>query len=198
MANGPSKVTTPVPLEGAPEEIERLADLRDEGVISDKDFQNLKKQLIQGDDLQKQETLGDDLWADAAQPRRGPDDSDWGGWPGRRGGLPGSVRRSDDDWEEGVRQIRAQGFVLKPLAAEERGFPGDSRRADTEPPLFHRGGLRGSVKEPPRKRPDLLDEFRTPPISSRNRGYVEVYYCANCNKRVGKTAKFCKNCGLQL
>ena len=32
--------------EGVPEEIERLADLRDKGVISDKDFQNLKKQLI--------------------------------------------------------------------------------------------------------------------------------------------------------
>ncbi len=172
--------------EGVPEEIERLADLRDKGVISDKDFQNLKKQLIQGDDLQKQETLGDDLWADAAQPRRGPDDSDWGGWPGRRGGLPGSVRRDDVDWDERVREYRAGVLDLRPLEAEERGFPGDSRRADTEPPRTPRGGLRGSVREPPS------------PISSRNRGYVEVYYCANCNKRVGKTAKFCKNCGLQL
>jgi len=189
--------------EGVPEEIERLADLRDKGVISDKDFQNLKKQLIQGDDLQKQETLGDDLWADAAQPRRGPDDSDR---TERRGSLPGSVRRDDVYWDERVREYRAGVLDLRPLEAEERGFPGDSRRADTEPPRTPRGGLPGSVRspsyllpeEPPRKRPDQLAEFRTPPISSRNRGYVEVYYCANCNKRVGKTAKFCKNCGLQL
>ena len=50
--------------EGVPEEIERLADLRDKGVISDKDFQNLKKKLIQGADLEKQETLADfETWA---------------------------------------------------------------------------------------------------------------------------------------
>ena len=195
--------------EGVPEEIERLADLRDKGVISDKDFQNLKKKLIQGADLEKQETLADfETWA------RQHEGEQLG--PTIGAGAFGSRRRDDYDWEERkrVRDYRAvgdrRGWALRQLEAEERGFPGDSRRADTEPPRTPRGGLPGSVRspsyllpeEPPRKRPDQLAEFRTgrvhPPISSRNRGYVEVYYCANCNKRVGKTAKFCKNCGLQL
>ena len=171
--------------EGVPEEIERLADLRDKGVISDKDFQNLKKKLIQGADLEKQETLADfETWA------RQHEGEQLG--PTIGAGAFGSRRRDDYDWEERkrVRDYRAvgdrRGWALRQLEAEERGFPGDSRRADTEPPRTPRGGLPGSVREPPS------------PISSRNRGYVEVYYCANCNKRVGKTAKFCKNCGLQL
>ena len=136
---------------GVPEEIERLADLRDKGVISDKDFQNLKKQLIQGDvmpaEVQAGRFSGDVVTVE-------PSD-----FPPRRG-LMGSVRTP-------VRDRRDFSF-------------------DPTPSPLPRRGLMGSVKRPPS------------PISSRNRGYVEVYYCANCNKRVGKTAKFCKNCGLQL
>jgi len=138
--------------EGVPEEIERLADLRDKGVISDKDFQNLKKQLIQGDvmpaEVQAGRFSGDVVTVE-------PSD-----FPPRRGFM-GSVRAPDYD------------FPFDPTPVEPSYIP-------------PRRGLMGSVRTPPS------------PISSRNRGYVEVYYCANCNKRVGKTAEFCKNCGLQL
>ena len=151
---------------GVLEEIERLADLRDKGVISDKDFQNLKKQLIQGDVLPGQSHLT----TQRAEAERLF--NDWDSverFPSRQGGLRGSVRERPDPefWQR----------LAEPTPVE---------------PSY--------IKKSPPTLPRMMGSFRQPPspISSRNRGYVEVYYCANCNKRVGKTAKFCKNCGLQL
>jgi hypothetical protein len=167
--------------EGVPEEIERLADLRDKGVISDKDFQNMKKQLIQGDGLPAQR---------AAEDR--PTRFRLGGLS-RAALLRGAAAEASWRANQEVRDIREWGGLMGSVRAPDRPIrrsfdptPVEPSGGTTTPSAYPRRGLMGSVKRPPS------------PISSRNRGYVEVYYCANCNKRVGKTARFCKNCGLQL
>jgi hypothetical protein len=155
-------------------EIVRLRDLRDKGVISDKDFQNLKKQQqlilggqpIQGDDQQKEEFLKagrlDLELLDLGQ------------------GLAGNLRVDHVDASVG------SPFAREPKLEREEMEPRSEYADRMEHWARGRGGLRGSVRMP-----------RTRP-GRRRSGITDFYFCSTCLTRVGKTARFCENCGLQL